>query len=465
MNPLYYLRSIAFGTFLAIELSAAVFAQDRSSQFEQYMKTCVAVNHFSGAVLVSKDNETLFANGYGFANAEHEVPNTTQTKFRLGSITKQFTAMAILILNEHGKLKLDDPIGKYLDDSPKAWEGVTIHHLLTHTGGVPSYTDDILYSFKMMMPETVNSMIKRFRDKPLDFKPGEKFHYSNSGYFLLGAIIEKLSGERYEAFLKKSIFDPLGMHDTGYDHYATLLLHRASGYNRADDGLTNAQYLDMSQPYSAGSLYSTVEDLARWDRALREGKLISKESYAKMYTPVKDDYAYGWVVSTNKGRKEIGHGGGINGFVTDILRYPDQKLCVVVLCNVQPQSPNQVTHDLAAIALGEPYEMPKAHKVTKVDPKIYDAYAGRYEIGPNVIAAFSRDGDRFWVEVTGQPKVEVFPESDTSFFLKAVDATVRFLKDDTGKVTHAVIKQGGRDMKAKRLEDKPAVDAKAGSAK
>jgi CubicO group peptidase (beta-lactamase class C family) len=465
INPSPHLRSIAFAIFLAIEFSAGASAGDRTSQFEEYMKSCVAIKHFTGAVLVSKDNETIFAGGYGFANAEHQVRNTTETKFRLGSITKQFTAMAILILSERGKLKLDDPIGKYVDDSPKTWEGVTIHHLLTHTGGMPSYTDDPLYGLKMMMPETVKSMIKRFRDKPLDFKPGEKFHYSNSGYFLLGAIIEKVSGERYEAFLKKAIFDPLGMRDTGYDHLATVLPHRASGYNVAGDGLENAQYLDMSQPYSAGSLYSTVEDLARWDRALREGKLISKESYAKMYSPVKDNYAYGWSVTTVKGRKEIGHGGGINGFVTDILRYPDQKLCVVVLCNVLPQNPGQVAHDLAAIALGEPYEMPKDHKVAKVDPKIYDAYVGRYQLAPNIIATFSRDGDRFWVQVTGQPKVEVFPESETSFFLKAVDATVRFLKDDTGKVTNVAIKQGGRDTKAKRLEVKPAADAKAGSTK
>src|SRR5262249_46341183 len=150
------------------------------------------------------------------------------------------------------------------------------------------------------------------------------------GYFLLGAIIEKVSGRSYEAFLKEAIFDPLGMKDTGYDHHATLIPGRASGYNRNRGGLVNAPYLDMSQPYSAGSLYSTVEDLARWDRALNEGKLISKAVYEKMYTPAKDNYAYGWVVTTAKGRKEIQHGGGINGFVTQIIRYPDEKVCVVV---------------------------------------------------------------------------------------------------------------------------------------
>jgi CubicO group peptidase (beta-lactamase class C family) len=289
-RPLH-LRRLTLAICFALGIAAVARGQDGASKFDEYMNQCVKIKDFSGAVLVSKDNETLFAKGYGFANAEHEVPNTTRTKFRLGSITKQFTAMAILILQEQGKLKLDDPVGKYIDDSPKAWEGVTVHHLLTHTSGVPSYTDDLLYGLKMMMPETVTSMIKRFRDKPLDFKPGEKFHYSNSGYFLLGAIIEKVSGEKYEAFLKKAIFDPLGMHDTGYDHAATVLPGRASGYSRKGDGLRNAEYLDMSQPYSAGSLYSTALDLARWDRALRDGKLISKASYAKMYTPVKSDYA------------------------------------------------------------------------------------------------------------------------------------------------------------------------------
>jgi CubicO group peptidase (beta-lactamase class C family) len=459
------LRSLAIAVCLVHGTAATARSDDRTSQFEEYMQRSVKLKHFSGAVLVSKDDQTLFAKGYGFANAEHDVPNTTQTKFRLGSITKQFTAMAILILSERGKLKLDDPVGKYIDDSPKAWEAVTIHHLLTHTSGVPSYTDDLSYGVKLTMPETVKTMIARFRDKPLDFKPGEKFHYSNSGYFLLGAIIEKISGQTYEAFLKKEIFDPLDMHDTGYDHAETLLRGRAAGYTLGDSGLKNAAYLDMSQPYSAGSLYSTVEDLARWDRALRDGKLISKESYAKMYSPVKNDYAYGWMVAAKNGRKMIAHGGGINGFVTEILRYPDQKLCVAVLCNVLPQNVGQVARDLAAIAFGEPVEKPTAPKVAKIDPAIYDAYAGRYQLGPNLFVTFTRDGNRLMTQVTGQPRFEVFPESETKFFLKVVDATVIFGKDNQGKVTHVLIRQGGVDAKALRLDEKPKEEAKKTGAK
>ncbi len=460
-TPALLVRPLALALLIVFGPPGSTRAKDLSPKFEEYMDACIKLNHFSGAVLVSKDGETLFGKGYGLANAEHQVPNTTQIKFRLGSITKQFTAMAILVLKERGKLKVEDPVGKYLDNAPKAWEGVTIHHLLTHTGGVPSYTDDPAYPKKMMMPETVKSMIARFRDKPLDFKPGEKFHYSNSGYFLLGAIIEKLSGKSYEAFLKEAIFDPLGMKDTGYDHSDTLLPGRASGYTFDGEGLKNADYLDMTQPYAAGSLYSTVEDLARWDRALDDGKLISKETYAKMYAPFKNSYAYGWMVTTTKGRKEIQHGGGINGFVTENLRYPDQKLCVVVLCNVLPSNPGRVAHDLAAIVLGEPYKLPTSRKVAKVNPKIYDLYVGRYQIAPKVIATFTREEDRFMTQITNQPKFEVFPESETVFFLKVVDATITFVKDDKGKVTHLVLHQGGLDIKAKRLEGKPeGVEAK-----
>jgi CubicO group peptidase (beta-lactamase class C family) len=416
------------------------------------MDACVRVRHFSGSVLVTRDGMPLFSKGCGLANAEHQVPNTPQTKFRLGSITKQFTAMAILVLQERGKLAVEDPIGMYLDDAPTTWEAVTIHHLLTHTSGVPSYTSDPEYVKKMAQPETVKSMIARFKDKPLEFKPGEKFQYSNSGYFLLGAIIEKVSGQSYEAFLKEAIFDPLDMRDTGYDHPATVLAHRASGYTRKGDVLRNAEYLDMAQPYAAGSLYSTTLDLARWDRALSDGALISKESMIRMFTPEKNDYAYGWSVTTRSGRKEIAHGGGINGFATDIVRYPDQKVCVVVLCNVLPANPGKIARDLAAIAFGEPVAMPRARTVARVAPELFDAYVGQYELGPERVMTISREGDHLFAQPTNQPKLEFLPESETDFFSETPDAQISFVKDENGKVTHMVIHLGGRDMKAKRLD-------------
>jgi CubicO group peptidase (beta-lactamase class C family) len=430
----------------------ATQAADLTPKFEEFMDACVKIDHFNGSVLVAQSGETIFSKGYGLANAELGIPNTPQTKFRIGSITKQFTAMAILILNEQGKLKLDDPVGKFVAAAPKTWEKVTIHHLLTHTSGVHSYTSDPSYGKSMTHPETVKSMIARFKDRPLDFAPGTKFSYSNSGYFLLGAVIEKTAGKSYEAFLKEAIFDPLGLKDSGYDHPKTVLPHRASGYTRADAGLEHASYLDMGQPYAAGSLYSTVEDLARWDQALADGKLIGKDSYAKMFTPVKEHYAYGLNVETRSGKKEISHGGGINGFVSFNSWYPDQKVCVVVLSNVLPLNPGKVANGLAAIALGIPYDLPKEHKVAKVDPKIYDAYAGRYKLGAEMQLTISREGDRLMVQPTSQPKREVFPESETEFFLKVADVQFKFVKDGSGKVTHVVVRQGTREEKAERIQ-------------
>jgi CubicO group peptidase (beta-lactamase class C family) len=426
--------------------------QDETSKLEQYMDACVQVRHFSGSVLVIRDGMPVFSKGYGLANVEHGVANTPQTKFRLGSITKQFTAMAILILQERGKLAVEDPIGKYFDDPPKAWEGVTIHNLLTHTSGIHSYTSEPDYVKKMAQPETVRSMIARFRDKPLDFKPGEKFQYSNSGYFLLGAIIEKVSGQSYEAFLKEAIFKPLDMTDSGYDHPSSILSHRASGYTRKADVLENAEYLDMAQPYAAGSLYSTTLDLAKWDRAVGDCALINKESTTRMFTPEKNNYAYGWSVTTRSDRKEIGHGGGINGFVTDIVRYPDQKVCVVVLSNVVPANPGKVARDLAAIAFGEAVALPKVRTVARVVPELFDAYVGRYELIPDRVMTITREGDHLFAQPTGQPKLEFFPESETAFFSKVVDAQITFVKDDMGKVTHIVLNQGDRETKAKRLD-------------
>ena len=255
-----------------------------NAQLDQFL-TEATRNGFSGAALISQNGKILFAAGYGQANRELGVPNAAQTKFRLGSITKQFTAAAILILHERGQLNVQDSICKYIDACPPAWSEVTIHHLLSHTGGIPSFTSMPDYMIKMNIPETTQSMVARFKDKPLDFKPGEKWNYSNSGYFLLGVIIEKVSHDSYEAFLQKNIFTPLRLSNTGYDHFATILPNRATGYSRNTDGPVNSAFIDMSQPYAAGSLYSTVEDPLYVERGAVWRKGADKEDIRN------DDYS------------------------------------------------------------------------------------------------------------------------------------------------------------------------------
>lgn len=417
------------------------------------MNALVKQNRFSGSVLVARDGKVIFSKGYGMANVELDVPNGPETKFRLGSVTKQFTATAILLLQERGKLNVTDPICKYIDTCPGAWGEVTIHHLLSHTGGIPNFTSFPDYLPKMMLPVTPLEMIARFKDKPLDFKPGEKWSYSNSGYFLLGYIIEKASGEPYESFLQKNIFGPLKMNDTGYDHLETILKHRATGYSLAKGKLINSVFLDMTQPYSAGSLYSTVGDLFLWNEALFGGKILSAKSFEAMTTPVKNNYGYGLGTAMTFNRKSVSHSGGINGFATNLLRFPDEKVTIAVLRNADYglPAPGKISTDLAAILFGEKYEIPKALEAIKVDPKIYDAYVGRYQLAPNAILTISKSGDRLMAEMTGQPQFELFPESETKFFLKVVDAKVTFVKDSSGKVTHLILHQAG-DREAKRLD-------------
>jgi CubicO group peptidase (beta-lactamase class C family) len=438
--------------FLTVVGMPTAHADEPVADLVSYMQACVKVENFNGSVLVCKDNETVFRNGYGMANFEHDISNTTETKFRIGSITKQFTAMAIMILEEHGKLKVEDHVSEYIAGAPEVWADVTIHHLLTHTSGVPSFTSMPQYRRDMMLPQSIEQMLARFKDKSLKFAPGEKHEYSNSGYFLLGVIIEKASGVSYEQFIGTEICEPLKLNDTGYDRYRTVLKNRASGYRRLPDAIVLDAYLDMSQPYAAGSLYSTVEDLNRWDQALRRQEMISADRYEKMYTPEKNGYAYGWAVRTKSGRKAISHGGGINGFLSYILRYPEQKLCVVVLCNVLPADPGKVARDLAAIMLGEKYEVPKNPEITDVDYGVFDAYEGQYQIRPDFILTVQRVDDKLTTQATGQRRLTMLPKSPALFFNMQANAQITFIQDDSGKTVALILKQRGQEIRAERID-------------
>ncbi len=431
---------------------SAARAADEGAKLDEYMTALTKTGRFSGSVLAARGGRVLLAKGYALANVELDVPNTAETKFRLGSVTKQFTAMSIMQLQEKGKLNVDDAVCKYVPECPEAWQKITIHHLLTHTSGIPNFTSFPNYVRTMHERSPVATTIERFKAKPLDFAPGEKFRYSNSGYVLLGYILEKAAGQEYADYLQQNIFGPLKMANSGYDTFSAVLKNRATGYSRRGGNLVNAAYLDMTIPHAAGALYSTVNDLYLWDQALYADTLVSKASLDRIFTPFKGDYAYGWMVTKRFNRKLISHGGGINGFATTIDRYPDDRACVIVLTNVEGSSVAPAARDLAAILFGENYRMPGTRKEVKVDPKIYDAYVGRYELAPNFILTVTRQGDRLITQATGQPQVEIFPESETVFFPKVVDATITFVKDAKGDVTHLVLDQNGREGKALKLK-------------
>ena len=310
--------------------------------------------------MVTRGGESLLSKGYGFANVEHEVRNTSQTKFRIGSITKQFTAMAILILQEEGKLAVDDLVSYHLSDIREIWNDIQLHHLLSHTSGIIHSWALPEFEKFMMVPATLEETVARFRNCPLSFEPGQGFQYSGTGYFILALVVEKVSGQRYGAFLKNRIFEPLGLKDTGEDEHPEILPNRASGYIENEDGtLGNAPYIHMPTMTGGGNLYSTVEDLSKWDRALVCKELISTSSYKAMYTPIKNDYAYGWVVAERSNRMEVRHGGSVPGMVSHILRYPEDEICVTLCKNGPPwRNVEQIVEDLAAIALGESQNLP-----------------------------------------------------------------------------------------------------------
>ena len=421
---------------------------------DEYMKAVIRVDGFSGSILVARDAKPIVNRAYGMANIELNVPNAPETIFRLGSVTKQFTSMSIMMLQERGKLSVTDPMCKYFADCPDAWKPITIRNLLTHTSGITNYTSFADFAKTTIMPITTTAMVDRLKKEPLEFTPGEKFAYSNSGYYLLGAIIEKASGKAYAEFLQENIFTPLGMKQTGYDDPLRIIPNRAAGYQIQAGKIINASYMDMTVPYAAGSLYSTTGDLLIWDKALYTERLVSPKSLNEIFTPLKGDtgYAYGWGIGKRFDHREISHGGGIYGFATQIARFPDDRVTVIVLSNIQGAQAEPIANNLAAIVFGAAYEIPKERKIISLDPKVMEKYVGEYQIGTNIIVAITIESGKLLGQLGGQGKFSLAPESETEFYSKDVNAQIVFIRDATGKTTGFTLKQGGTNNPATKIK-------------
>ncbi len=447
---------LVFAQYASAQNTATVSspsAQQITAKVDEYMNAAVRIDGFSGSILIARDGQPVVSRGYGMANVELDVPNTPQTVFRLGSVTKQFTAMAIMLLQERGKLNVNDPACKYLTDCPAAWQPITVKNLLTHTAGVPNYTSFPDFVKVAVLPTTNAAMIAQLRDKPLEFAPGEKFAYSNSGYYLLGAIIERASGKSYADFLQENIFTPLGMKQTGYDSPLRIIKNRAAGYARQGGEIVNAAYMDMTIPYAAGALASTTGDLLLWDQALYTEKLVSRKTLDEIFTPFKSNYGYGWSIGKKFDRQEISHGGGIYGFATEIARFPADKVTVVVLSNVQGAPAGRIGNDLAAIVFGAAYEIPKERKEIAVDQKVLEKYVGQYELAaPKIVIGFTLENGKLFGQVGGQSKFALSAESETVFFSKDVNLQITFTKDAQGQTTGLTFKQGGTVIPAQKIK-------------
>ena len=440
-----------FGLLFFLVLAAA--AQDLTGRFDDIARARADAGQFMGNVLIAKGDKAIFEKSYGLANMEWNVPNTVDGKFRIGSVTKQFTAACILLLEERAKLKTDDAVSKYVPNAPAAWAKISIYNLLTHTSGIPNFTSFPEYQRFQAEPTTPEKLLAFFRDKPLEFEPGSKWNYSNSGYEVLGYIIEKVTGQSYQQFLQENIFKPLEMKDSGYDSNSRVIPHHAYGYTPGPQGITDAGYVDMTVPYAAGGLYSTTGDLLKWQNGLYGGRVLTPASLEKMTRPFRNDYGCGLFISTVNGHKRMEHGGGIQGFNSELVYWPDEKMTIVVLANLNGNGPSSIAQDLAATVHGEKITLPGERKEITLTPEQLQQFVGRYSLTPTIHADITLEGDQLYTQLTGQPRFPLFAESPTSFFLKVVDAQVTFHKDASGKVTELTIHQGGRDTVAKKISD------------
>ncbi len=469
-----YLTPIALAALLLVQSSATQAQTEHPSssssinvlntepitqQLNQIGATYYKADQPGASIIVVKDGKVLLRKGYGLANVEKQEALKADHVMRLGSISKQFTAVGILQLVEDGKIALDDPVTKFFPDYPESGKRITIEHLLTHTSGIPSYTGKPGFLATAGKDISVQAMVDSFKNDPLEFEPGTAYKYNNSGYFLLGAIIEKVSGETYAKFVEKRLFTPLGMKDSSYEGYERSQQVRAAGYTQSASGFEPSIRISMTQPYAAGALTSTVDDLAKWDAAINAGKLLKAEHWKRAFTPYKlknaqdTNYGFGWVVGQFESQTMISHGGGIPGYATYALSLPKEKIFVAVLTNADGglAQPEMVSMRLAATAIGKP--IPE-FKPVKLDQKTLDQFAGVYRIDDKNRRFFVREGENLVMTRTNGPRTVLKAYSQNGFF-KDHNSLLRieFKRNAGGEVTEAVVHQQGTVVSHPRLNE------------
>ncbi len=538
--------------FVAAMLSSNFsLTQNFESKVDDLLSQDYSGNNPGVTALVYKDGKVLYRKAFGMANLELQVPMKPENVIEIGSITKQFTAVAILMLEEQGKLAIEDEITKHIPDYPTNGKTITIHHLLNHTSGIKSYTGMLDFIEFARKDHTPKDIVDFFKNEPMDFDPGEKYLYNNSGYILLGQIIEKVSRQSYADFITDHIFKPLGMKNSYYGSKTKLISNRAEGYSPYQDGWQKAIPMSMTWPYAAGALMSTVDDMLLWHRAIHSNTLILQESRKKAFSNTTlnngkpTNYGYGWAVSEINGTPSIEHGGGIFGYTTSGIYVPSEDMYLIVLTNRDGSHPQEISVKIAAHALGKPYETAATAKISltdaqmkkwvgnyvfdedvlrsitfengslfsqregsdklpiyalsenefvfsdglasckfaiqngkktvifserinksegvetdrkpatekeeiEIDTKILPQYVGEYELAPTFSITVTTKDDKLYIQATGQPQFEVFPESKDTFFLKVVAAKLVFDRDDSGNVIQLTLHQNGQEIPGKK---------------
>ena len=439
---------------LSMGKSTIVTAQqdDIQKKVDEYIDAHMQMKQFSGSILIAKNDQIIINKGYGYASYGFEIKNSPETKFRIASLTKGFTAVAILQLAEKGLLSVNDKLQKYIADYSRGDE-ITIKHLLTNTSGIPNHTefpdfDKERRVYAYSLPETIET----FKNKALKFNPGEKFNYSNSNYILLGFVIEQVSKVSYAEYIKQNIFEPLKMNNSGFENPERIIKNFAQGYCFKNNEIEKAKYRNMSNAHASGALYSTAEDLYLWDRALYSEELISNKSKKEMFTEFKANYGFGWGIVNVFNHKMIAHSGEIDGFTSNISRFINDDISIIILSNFEHTPINRINKDLIAIVFNEKYAVPEIIKTIKLSEEILQSYIGKYELKPNFIFDISISNGILFCQLTGQSKLELMPISESEFILKEVEAKISFSKKSNQEIEKLILHQGDKEIPAHKIE-------------
>ncbi|MBC7875335.1 MAG: serine hydrolase [Ferruginibacter sp.] len=443
------MKKILFFTATLFFLHAALCQQ--TAKLEELMDVYTRQYKFNGSVLVVHKGKIILDKGYGLRNAADSSRNDQNSIFQIGSITKQFTATVLLKLQEEKKLSLKNKLSQYFPGYPKG-DSITLEHLLTHTSGIYSYTDDQSFmTNEVAKPASREKMMALFKNKPLLFSPGSQWSYSNSAYSLLGYIIEDVTKMPYEQVVRNYIFKKAGMGHSGFAFTLLTNPDKATGYFRLkEDGNTPAPVVDSSVSYSAGSIYSTTGDLYNWFLAMQRNSIISLASKTIAYTPVLNKYGYGWVTDSIAGQKTIGHSGGIFGFTSNMVSVPGDSTTVILLANIGTPHLFTITNSIYAILYNQPYELPRERTAIVLPAEILEQYTGVFELLPELVIKVSVEDGKLIAKPEGQEALQLHPEKTDLFFLKEIDAQIKFTRNEKNEVIAMTLYQGGKEMTGKK---------------
>lgn len=445
------MRKIAF-SLIFVFLSVQLFAQSVEQKIDELLTAYSNQSKLNGAVLVAQKGKVIYQKGFGFRNAEEKVPNDVNSIFQIGSITKQITAAVIMQLQHEGKLSVHDKLSKYFSGFANG-DKITIENLLTHTSGIYNYTNDtVIMRNDVTRHYSQEEMMKLFKSYPSDFEPGTKWNYSNSAYSILGYIIEKVEGKPYEKVVRERIFQPLAMTHSGFDFTNLSSPNKTKGYFSLNPKPVPAPIVDSTIAYSAGAVYTTLGDLYKWERAIYTDKILKPDSWKAVFTPFKNKYGYGWGIDSIYGKLITAHSGGIHGYSSYILRFPQDEVVVVAFDNSSSNALSLISKAVAAVVFNQPYTVPTAKKEIFVDTSLLKQFVGEYQLAPNFVISVFLEGNGLKAQATGQPSFDLFAEKENVFFLKVVDAKVEFVKDANGAVTELILYQNGQQPRGKKIK-------------